>query len=102
MLDYHDMHTRSRNVNVVRQIGFSSYFFHDIIYTISDFIKIKILLSGDSREYIDFIANRDIYKNSASLPGKATKKNLIFLQLESMDSVLLHSKDKNNKPLLPF
>lgn len=93
---------KSRNTNraVVKQLGFVGYACYETMTTIRSWYDEQRLGLVDGKEYLSFLQDVAQARNLKS-PAPSTGKNVIYLQLESVDAISVNATYKG-KPVMPF
>ncbi len=94
---------RWTNQILVESMGFVGYTVYDIAELVRENLKARTVKSLNITPYKEFLNKRHEKRNVA--PDRPTaekpKKNIVFLQLESLDSVILDMNYKGS-PVMPF
>ncbi len=95
------------NTMVVRELGFVGYGLYDLLVFVKTSYDSLTLGYKDARPYREFLEKRreltasDPASSSLSLNNSPVKKNVIYLQLESIDGLLV-SLEYKAPPVMPF
>lgn len=90
---------RNENRQLVNQLGFVGYAVCDLHQIALSFAEKSRINNLDTGPYRDFLAKRNQARGDSSLT-QARKKNVIFLQMESVDGICLYG-DFEGKPIMP-
>lgn len=96
-----EIKSRYSNYAVICEIGIGSYFIYDVMSEIKSFFLSKLILTKNHTEYNKFLLDEHNKISSIYDDLIGNKKNLIYIQLESMDGQLLDLKYEG-EPVMPF
>ncbi|MBD5781515.1 LTA synthase family protein [Pelagicoccus sp. NFK12] len=93
---------RQTNNQVVNRIGFIGYIANEIQLSLKSFRDKKELLNTDPQPFLSFLNSvRSENEYTSESPTIPVKKNIIFIQLESVDYISVNAKH-NGEKVMPF
>lgn len=97
-------HVESRfaNRNIIQELGFTGYLANEVTATLVTWYEESTLAFQDNSRYRNFL--RDIHAANGEIespPQSHQQKNIIFIQMESVDTLSVEATFKG-QPIMPF
>jgi lipoteichoic acid synthase len=93
--------SRLINSQAIERMGFGGYLVFDTIDTAKRWWQLSRLENLDPAPFREFLAANAARAHNPTAPGRGQGKHVVYLQLESMDGLVIGARH-NGQPVMPF